>query len=187
MTTTQVSICNEALNLCGATSIISLDENTSNARRCASIYDQTRLSLIRMHPWSCCVKRITLSPSTVHPSFGYTNAFPLPKDFVRLVSAGTKGFDIENRHILANSASIQLVYVFDNSNEQTWDSLLAEAMALYLCSKIAKPITGSQSEADSAWQKLQILLKQARAINGQERPSQTFYGDDEASLIGVRY
>lgn len=187
MTINQTSICNEALNLCGAKSINSLDDSTDNARRCASIYPQTRLSLIRMHPWSCCVKRVILSPVTTHPSFGYGHAFPLPKDFVRLISAGTKDFDIENRHILANSASIELIYVYDNDNEQTWDSLLAEAMSLYLCSKIAKPITGSQAEADSAWQKLQMLLKQARAINGQERPSQTFYGDDEASLIGVRY
>lgn len=187
MTINQTTICNEALSLCGAETINSIDDGTENARRCANIYPQTRLSLIRMHPWSCCVKRVVLSPVTTHPSFGYGNAFPLPKDFVRLISAGTKNFDIENRHILANSSSIQLIYVYDNDNEQTWDALLAEAMSLYLCSKIAKPITGSQAEGDSAWQKLQMLLKQARAINGQERPSQTFYGDDEASLIGVRY
>ena len=54
-------------------------------------------------------------------------------------------------------------------------------------SKIAKPITGSQAEGDSAYQKLMNLLKQARAINGQERPNDSFFGDEEASLITVRY
>ena len=53
MTTTNISICNEALNLCGAKSIQSFDENTENARRCAVLYDSTRKSLLRMHPWSC--------------------------------------------------------------------------------------------------------------------------------------
>ena len=85
MSTTKVSICNEALNLCGASSITSLDDGTDNARRCATIYDQTRKSLIRMHPWSCCKKRVVLSPTTTHPTFGFQNAFPLPSDFIRLL------------------------------------------------------------------------------------------------------
>lgn len=186
MTTTNISICNEALNLCGAKSIQSFDENTENARRCAVLYDSTRKSLLRMHPWSCAKKRVVLAPSTTHPTFGYKNAFPLPRDFLRVFDPNTQCYEFENRHILSNQDSIQLVYIYDNDNEETWDSLLAEAMALYLCAKIAKPITGSQAESDSAYQKLMNLLKQARAINGQERPAQDF-AEGEASLIEVRY
>ena len=58
---------------------------------------------------------------------------------------------------------------------------------LYLINKLAKPITGSQSESDSAWQKLQNMLKQARAINGQERPAQDFAAEFQSNLMGVRY
>ena len=57
-----------------------------------------------------------------------------------------------------------------------------------MASKLAKATPGSNAEADSAWQRLQVTLKQARAINGQERPSQSFSDDyDSTSLIGVRY
>lgn len=185
---TKVSICNEALNMIGAGSIISFEDGSKNAMRCAAIYDATRKSLLRLHPWSCAKKRAQLAPIATHPCFGYQHAFPLPADFERLVSAGTKDFEIENRHILANTNVINLIYIFDNDNEQTWDSLLAECMALYMASKLGKPITGSNAEADSAYQKLQQLLKQARAINGQERPSQSFSDDyDSTSIIGVRY
>lgn len=185
---TKVSICNEALNMIGAQSILSFEDGSANAMRCAAIYDGTRKSLLRMHPWSCAKKRAQLAPSSTHPCFGYQHAFPLPRDFERLVGAGIKEFEIENRHILANANIINLIYIFDNDNEQTWDSLLAECMALYMASKLGKPITGSNAEADSAYQKLQQLMKQARAINGQERPSQTFSDDyDDTSLIGVRY
>lgn len=187
MTTTKVSICNEALNLIGAKSIISFEDGTENARRCAVLYDGTRKELLRMHPWSCAKKRTQLAPSVVHVPFGYSHAFPLPHDFERLISAGTKEFEIENRHILANSEVINLIYIFDNDNEQTWDSLLSGCMALYMAKKLAKAITGSNSEADSAWQQLQNMLKQARAINGQERPSQDFSSDSTSSLIEVRY
>ena len=124
---------------------------------------------------------------STHPAFGYSHAFPLPKDFLRLYDSGQFEYEMEGRHILANTNLINLVYVHDEDNEELWDSLFSECMALYLVSKLAKPITGSNAEADSAWQKLQNMLKQARAINGQERPAQDFAAEYTPHLIGVRY
>ena len=187
MTTTNVSICNDALGMIGAKSIISLDENTENARRCASLYDITRKALLRLHPWSFAKKRVQLAPISTHPSFGYAHAFPLPNDFMRVYDAGEINYEIEGRHILADTNLINLVYVYDNDNEQTWDSLFIECMTLYLVRKLAKPITGSQAEADSGWAQLQSMLKQARAINGQERPAQDFAANYYPNLMGVRY
>lgn len=187
MTTTKVSICNEALSMIGAKAIQSFDDNTDNARRCASIYDSTRRALLRMHPWSFAKKRVQLAPVNTHPAFGYANAFPLPKNLIRVYDSGEQNYEMEGRHILANTNKINLIYVADEDNEELWDSLFTECMALYLVNKLAKPITGSNAEADSAWQKLQNMLKQARAINGQERPAQDFAADYTPSLIGVRY
>lgn len=187
MTATKVSVCNEALNLIGAQSILSFDDETPNARRCAVLYDQTRKALFRLHPWSFAKKRTQLAPTATHPSFGYAHAFALPRDFERLLSAGTTDFEIEDRHILANTNLINLIYVYDNDNEQLWDSLFRECMIFYMASKLAKAITGSNTEADSSWQKLQQTLKQARAINAQERPSQDFSAYSSSSLIEVRY
>lgn len=187
MTTTKVTICNEALSMIGASPIQSFDDRTENARRMASIYDGSRKALLRMHPWSFAKKRVQLSPVTTHPSFGYANAFPLPADFVRIIDTGVQEYEVEGRYILCNANLVNLVYVADNDNEETWDSLFAECMALYLVNKIAKAITGSNAEADSAWSKLQGMLKQARAINGQERPAQDFAADDFPLLMGVRY
>lgn len=175
-----------ALNQIGAQSIESFDDTTDNARRCAVLYDQTRRALLRMHPWSCAKQRIQLAPVAIHPAFDYAYKFRLPRDFIRLYDTGTTYFEIENNHILSNLHVINLVYIYDNDNEETWDSLLVEAMSYYMAHKIAKAITGSNSESDSAWQELQMILKQARAINGQERPSQEFSTSYAASLIGVR-
>lgn len=187
MTTTKISICNEALSMTGAKSIQSFDDNTENARRCAAIYDSSRKALLRMHPWSFAKKRAQLAPVVTHPSFGYSHAFSLPSDFVRVIDTGQVNYEIEGRYILADSNLINLVYISDNDNEQTWDSLFSECMALYLIHKLAKSITGSQTEADSAWQKLQNMLKQARAINGQERPAQDFAANYYPLLMEVRH
>ncbi|GAA5559031.1 hypothetical protein Asch03_03995 [Acinetobacter schindleri] len=187
MANTNVSVCNQALGMIGAKSIISFDENTENARRCASLYDPTRKALLRMHPWSFAKRRVQLAPISTYPSFGYQNAFPLPKDFLRVYDTAQFEYEIEGRHILANTNVINLVYIADEQNEEMWDSLFSECMALYLVTKLAKPITGSSTEGDSAWQKLQNMLKQARAINGQERPAQDFAADYYPQLMGVRY
>lgn len=186
MTTTKVSICNAALSLIGDRNIASFDENTVLAERCRNIYDQQRRAVLRDHPWSCAKKRAVLAPTSTHPSFGFAHAFPLPRDFLRIIDPNTNNYDIENRHILANVNQINLVYVFDNDNEETWDSLLVEAMSLKLASKLAKPNTGSDATGQSALAEYERLIKRARAINAQERPSESMQYE-ESKYLGGRY
>ena len=185
-TTTRVEICNAALNLIGDKSITSFDENSPTAERCRKIYDITRKSVLRDHPWSCAKKRVILAPVTTYPAFGYSHAFPLPRDFLRLVDANKCKYEIEDRHILANAEQINLIYVYDNDNEDTWDSLLVEAMSLKMASRLCKAITGSDSSAESAKAEYLYLLKRARNINAQERLSEELEYS-EASYIGDRY
>lgn len=89
-----------------------------------------------------------------------------------IISANTERYEVESRHILANAEVIQLEYVFDNDNEQTWDAMLVEAMTYKMASKLCKPVTGSDAAGQSAEAQYQYLIKQARTVNGQERPSQ---------------
>lgn len=186
MTATKVSICNAALRMIGERIIASFDEESATAQHCRDIYDQTRLSLLRDHPWSCAKKRAILSPVTTYPVFGYAHAFPLPNDYVLVIGTGTECYEIENRHILANTDQINLIYVFDNDNEATWDPMLVEALSLKLAAKMCKPITGSDAAGETAEAKYQQLVKRARAINAQERPSQDIQWA-ESSYLWSRY
>ncbi|ENW15624.1 hypothetical protein L313_2807 [Acinetobacter haemolyticus CIP 64.3 = MTCC 9819] len=186
MAVTRVSICNAALRMIGERVIASFDEDTELAEHCRDIYDQTRRSILRDHPWSCARKRTILSPVSTHPSFGYNHAFPLPKDYILIVDPGTNCYEVESRHILANTNKIRLVYIFDNDNEDTWDSMLSEAMSLKLASKMCKPITGSDAAGETAEYNYQKLIKRARSVNAQERPSQDMQYAD-SSYLGDRY
>ena len=186
MTTTRVSICNHALSLIGDSSIAAFDEDTARAERVRNIYDQVRKSVLRDHPWSCAKKRVILSPVTTYPAFGYANAFTLPNDFIRLINANQCRYEIEGRHILADTNQINLEYIFDNDNEDTWDSMLVEAMSLKLASKLCKPNTGSDAAGQTALAEYERLIKRARAINAQERPSDDIVYSD-SRYIGSRY
>ena len=80
-----VDICNGALNQLGATTILSLTEDSKNARLCNSRYTQVRDAVFRSHPWNCLQKRQELAADTTAPAWGFKFAYTLPADCLRLL------------------------------------------------------------------------------------------------------
>ena len=60
----EVDICNSALNMIGASNIISLNEDSKAGRICNQRYALVRDSVFRSHPWNCLMTRVTLSPDS---------------------------------------------------------------------------------------------------------------------------
>ncbi|QDX16417.1 hypothetical protein C6W84_17049 (plasmid) [Acinetobacter baumannii] len=184
--TTKTDIANQALLMIGADSITSFEENTMTARRMRSVYDSSRKALLRLHPFQCATKRIKLAPLFVKPEFEYSYQYQLPDDLIRIINANTEDYVVEADRLLSNSNQLNLVYVYDNKNEESYDSLFTECLVLYLASKITKATTGSQGTSDSYYMQCQELIKQAKAVQAQEVPSQQFFKDSDYSLIRGR-
>ena len=87
-----IEICNSALNQLGASAITSLSENSKNGRLCNARYNTVRDAVFRAHPWNCLTKRITLAADTTAPDWGYTHAFTLPSDCLRVL--GINAYEI---------------------------------------------------------------------------------------------
>lgn len=174
---TKVSICSNALLLLGAKTINSLSEDSDRASIASNLYDSQRDAVLRSHPWNCAVKRVLLAPDSEVPAFDYGAQFSLPADWLRTISVGADGYEVDYKHeagkILANGTVLALRYIFRNTNEATWDALLVNAMEFKLAAEMAYPITGSASMADMMHQKFLQTLRQARAIDGQDDPPQT--------------
>ena len=51
----------------------------------ASTQSTLRDDLLRDHPWNWATKRVTIPASTVSPTWGFANAFPLPANYRRLM------------------------------------------------------------------------------------------------------
>ncbi|WP_180044462.1 MULTISPECIES: hypothetical protein [unclassified Acinetobacter] len=180
--TTKIDICNQALSLIGADSITSFDDKTSIAKRMKGMYDTSRKALLRLHPFNFATKRIKLSPLTQKPDFGYEYQYQLPNDLIRIISASTEDYVLETDKLLTDSEKLELIYVFDNTNEETFDSLFIECLILYLASKAAKPITGSQGAGESFYIQCQDLIKQLKAVQAQEVLSIQFFKEDDYTL-----
>lgn len=174
---TKVSICSNALLLLGAKTINSLSEDSDRALLASNLYDSVRDDLLRSHPWNCAVKRVVLAPDAETPAFDYTAQYILPADWLRTLSVGQEGYEVDYKHeagkILAGGTSVALRYIFRNVNEATWDGMLVRAMELKMASEMAYPITQSAAMADMMNNKLQFHMKQARAVDGQDDPPQT--------------
>lgn len=175
-----VTICSNALLALGAHPINSFDEATEHARLCANMYPTVRNDLLRKHPWNCAVKRVILSPSSTPPVFGFGFQFPLPGDLIRILSIGEEFDDIpyriEGNRLLANLNAIRLRYIWRNEDESTWDPALVSLAEAMMAAKLAYAVTSSASLRDTLTQEAAYLLRQAKAIDGQEEPPEELGG-----------
>lgn len=187
---TGVSICSNALLLLGSQTINDFADqmNLDRAKLCANLYPTIRDDLLRSHPWNCCIKRAILAPDAVAPLFGYSHSFELPADFSRVLEVSCSGQIIdhlvEGRTIQANTTVLELRYVFRNEVENTWDAHLVALATQAMCAALAYPVTQSTAKQAGEEQKLELMLRRAKAVDGQEDPPQTL-GDER--LYSARF
>ncbi|UNM20904.1 hypothetical protein K0P33_05450 [Pseudomonas sp. ArH3a] len=187
---TGVSICSNALLMLGSQTINDFadQENLDRAKLCANLYPTVRDDLLRSHPWNCCIKRAVLAPDADAPLFGYSHSFELPADFSRVLEVSSSGCIIdhlvEGRSILANTTVLELRYVFRNEIENTWDAHLVALATQAMCAALAYPVTQSTAKQAGEEQKLELMLRRAKAVDGQEDPPQTL-GDER--LYAARF
>ena len=165
-----VDICNGALNQLGASTILSLTEDSKNARLCNARYTQVRDSLFRSHPWNCLQKRVQLAADTTAPAWGFTSAYTLPADCLRLLRIldYDSNHKVEGRKILTNNSSMKILYVARIEDPNEYDELLRETISAALAADIAYAITSSNPVSINMYNLYQTKLKDARFVDATE-------------------
>lgn len=191
MATSAVDICNSALNMIGASNIISLDEDSKAGRICKQRYENVRDGVFRSHPWNCLVSRVQLSADTATPSFEFKYQYTLPADpyclrVLRLEYLDTV-YRVEGRKLLTNESTLKIQYVGRNENVSTYDTLLSEALAAAMASDLAYPLVGSSSLSGQMYDMYQRKLSEARFVDSTEgTPAQT-ENQNQAGQIQADY
>ena len=165
-----IDICNGALNQLGASTILSLTEDSKNARLCNARYTQVRDSLFRSHPWNCLIKRVELARDTATPSWGFSYQFTLPSDCLRVIGILNydHDFKVEGRKIVANHETVKIQYVARITDANQYDELLRETISASLAADIAYAITSSNPTASNMYNLFQEKLKEARFVDATE-------------------
>ncbi len=165
-----VEICNGALNQLGATTILSLTEDSKNARLCNQRYTQVRDSVFRSHPWNCLQKRIELAADTTAPAWGFSFAYTLPSDCLRLLRIldYESNYKVEGRKILSNTSTMKILYISRVTDANEYDESLRETLSAALGADIAFGITSNNQTAQNMYQLFQEKLKDARFVDSTE-------------------
>jgi len=165
-----VDICNGALNQLGATTILTLTEDSKNARLCNARYTQVRDSVFRSHPWNCLQKRLQLAADTDAPAWGFTKQYTLPADCLRVLTILDYDADykIEGRKILTDNSTMKILYISRVEDPNEYDELLRETLSASLAADIAYAVTSSNPTATNMFNLFQSKLKEARFVDSTE-------------------
>ena len=165
-----VDICNGALNQLGASTILTLTEDSKNARLCNARFTQVRDAVFRSHPWNCLQKRVQLAADTTAPAWGFTSAYTLPADCLRLLRIldYDSNHKVEGRKILTNNSSMKILYVARIEDPNEYDELLRETISAALAADIAYAVTSSNPVSINMYNLYQTKLKDARFVDATE-------------------
>ena len=165
-----VDICNGSLNQLGASTILTLTEDSKNARLCNSRYTQVRDSVFRSHPWNCLQKRVEIAVDTTAPAWGFSFAYTLPADCLRLLRIldYDSNYKVEGRKILSNTSSMKILYIGRVTDPNEYDELLRETLSAALAADIAYGITSSNPVSEKMNTLFQDKLRDARFVDATE-------------------
>jgi hypothetical protein len=178
-----VEICNGALNQLGASTILSLTEDSKNARLCNARYSNIRDAIFRHHPWNCLLTRVELAADTATPAWGFTSQFTLPSDCLRLIKILDYESDyvVEGRKILSYSSTMKILYISRVEDPNEYDQLLREVITASLAADIAYAVTSSNPVATQMYSLYQEKLKDARFVDSTEG----YNTDQESGMASV--
>ena len=165
-----VDICNGALNQLGASTILTLTEDSKNARLCNARFTQVRDAVFRSHPWNCLQKRVQLAADSDAPAWGFTTQYTLPADCLRVLTILDYDADykIEGRKILTDNSTMKILYISRVTDPNEYDELLRETLSAALAADIAYAVTSSNPTASNMYNLFQDKLKDARFVDSTE-------------------
>ncbi|MBQ7413334.1 MAG: hypothetical protein IJV07_03555 [Alphaproteobacteria bacterium] len=188
MSLTSVDICSHALVKLGAGSISSFNEDTTEAHVAKQLYDITVEALLASYPWRFALKQVHLPRLLNQPDADYRYAYALPKDCVRVLSAGAHkrgrglNYRIAKQQLQTDSDSVILTYLA-KPDEADFPAFFTKALISKLAAEFCLPLTESTSRTDYLLKLAAEDIQNARLIDSQQAVPQAF---QDFSLIGVR-
>jgi len=172
----KVGICNLALSTLGADRITALTENSENARRLTTVYDDILKDVLRAHPWNFAIARTTLGQLATTPAFDYDYEYQLPSDCLRVISAsdGTNSitdYKIEGRKLLTNDTAVKIKYIISVTDPNQFTSQFIYVFCSRLAAEIAYAVTNNKSTAEQMFQLYLSRLDIAKQTDAQESSS----------------
>jgi len=161
----EVKVANLALTKLGADRIISITEDSENARKVNAVFELIRDEVLRQHTWNFALDRRELNRLTDTPAFGYSYYFQIPGDVLRIISAETSDieFTVEGDRIATNEGTFYALCIIRTTDTTKWTTDFVTTFAARLAAELAYPIANSHTLAA---QLMDIYIAKIREIAG---------------------
>lgn len=184
---TKLGLWNGALNELGHAPLSDTGEPVEAARRMASVHSQVVEECIAAGSWNFAMETIKATADTgVTPSFGYTEVFAKPSDWVRTIGVSEdedfalpllQYYDDAN-FWSANTSPIYIRYVSDDTGlglELTrWPATFTRFVELELAARVCKRLTQSDSLAEQVKSDRDAARKRALNVDAMNENQPKF-------------
>ncbi len=173
----EVEICNQALDLVGAETIVSLGEASAGARACQRLYPQARDALLSLHPWRFAASRQALALLAESPPAGWSLVYALPSDCLvaRFLEAAdglpagpTTRFEVRAETLLTDLDQAVLIYTRRVETSGSFDPLFCESLSALLAVRLGAALRVDDALMREAQRAYQLALGQARAADANQ-------------------
>ena len=193
---TNITICNQALNLLGADTISSFTDTANDASTvCNNIYETVKKQVLSLYPWSFAQVKVKLTKSTVTPTHEWDYQFNLPATSVSGTpfqvynSGSTRVLPIQNWELLygasgpvisTNEENIWIDYISSEITEGLMPSYFVQLLVYMMAWHLAEPVTDQITKADY-WRTVALgtapengrggYFRQAMNVDGRGKPN----------------
>lgn len=180
---TQVEICNLALNHIGVRNITSMAELSEAARRCTLVYEPAVEAVLREHSWNFATKVVALALISGETVPGWDYLYTYPANCLNPI----KVYDEENartttpfefRVLQAPTGNVKAIatnvedayceYVAKITDETMFDTSFVEALAYKLAGQLAQPLTKNTQLGVNMLNIYNQTINKAKATNKNE-------------------
>lgn len=171
---TEIEICNSAIAKVRGKRILTLSDDTTEARLLTDMYPRVRDALLRSHPWNFAKARQALAASVDEPVYEYDYKYQLPISCLRLLSTDIPDHEPwaleEERYILTSCSEVNVTFIKLVTADK-FDAHFCEVLSYQLAEQLAYPLTQGTALAASMEAKAARIMKECRSFNAQERGS----------------
>jgi len=173
MAISKTEICNKSLTLVGANPIVSITDDSQNARILNRVYELSLKSILSEAPWVFALKRRLLSLSADTLEWYDTNenyVYARPNDMIRAFRANDTDaiWRQHGNYIVSDTSDLGLEYVYYLDQPSNYSTSFVEAFVDKLCSDIGFMVVNSKTLAENFLEKYEtVSLAKALAENAQ--------------------
>ena len=188
MALNDVALCSRALIRIGAAPITSFAEGTAESEIAGALFAPVRDALLSAYAWSFATGQVVLSELESPPVADFQNAFQLPSDYLRALSAGigARGRGLKYRiargELHCNSESAVLTYIF-RPDEEEFPPYFDQALIARMAAEFTIPITESTSRAEAMFRMAEREYERARQIDAQQDTPNAI---EDFTLVNIR-